>query len=333
MLPYRHYTTANSESFPSLLIVLAMGGAIGMSLAACGTPTPAPPQPTQKPSETPVPALPAKPEAPGADSNPGSSPTTGHAPSASPSPTCTGTPTPTPSPTPTPTPGTIDEDLALYDVRFTGLTNQWTVARKTVVRNAVVAIANRIGSGPAGFRAVYNGIDFEWCETRTIGCVSKPNFGWGAGDHLIKFCDLYGNEEKDTRLIIHELGHLFDRAVCAKRLPQGRCYDERGNDLILSDTTSSARNDLRDRWNDAYCGKYLCLGRDTHEGPERSYWGFVGGWDEWQFGKAGAFPGEVWADLFLAWVFDKWGNDPYGFAEHKRDYMELHMPSYLNELR
>ncbi len=84
----------------TLVILLVICLAVGMSLSACKLPTPIPsPTPTGTPAQPPATGTPT----PG--NNPGSNPTSTEPPTVSPTP-CPPTPTrtPTPSPTPTPTP-------------------------------------------------------------------------------------------------------------------------------------------------------------------------------------------------------------------------------------
>jgi hypothetical protein len=66
------------------------------------------------------------------------------------------------------------------------------------------------------------------------------------------------------------------------------------------------------------------------EDPNRvdSYTGFAGGWEEWQYGS-GDSRGEIFADMFLGWVFDTWATKPQGqltdMAKLRRDHMSTNM--------
>jgi hypothetical protein len=306
-----------------LVIIVLLGITTGIGIAAC-TPPPPNTNATAVPSPDTVPTNPAPAETPvstGPATIPSDVPVTTPSPSTTPvvGDCATATLTPTPIGTSTPTP--IDAELAQYGVSFTGIVREWTSSRIEAVRNAVRVVAERFagiigGSREEAFRRVYGYINFEWCDN----CVN--GFGWAYDDHTIKFDGMYLLEYRAIRNTIHELGHMFDRKICASRQPDGVC----NGDEIFHD---SARTDLGDGWNVEYCGIYLCLGRTSHSGPQPGmYWGFAGDWEEWQFGATHDV-GEVWADMFLGWVYDEWGNDPFGIGTHKRDYMNSHMRSYL----
>jgi hypothetical protein len=304
------------------LVLALVVGSVGMTLAGCqfttngydvtATPVPSQPNtynitatPTTVPSSTPAP------------------------PTDTPLPTITVTCTVTS----TPTPISIDSELAQYGVSFIGNIGQWTIERKEAVRNAVKTIASRftdvVGGDPIqNFIKVYGYINFEFCDE---GCV--PNgYGWTAGDHWIKFDGMYSDVTTATRLIVHEMGHLFDRAVCAS-LNQGKCYDAKGNDLIWGNNT--ARSDLTGKT--GVCLSSICLGRKGHtEHDGIGYWGFAGGWQVWQFGandeNGDGTNGELWADMFLGWIFNQWGDDTRGInrANYMNERMKYHLKTNFN---
>lgn len=151
--------------------------------------------------------------------------------------------------------------MAQYGVYFTGLTpgllQHWNMYTKGVVKKAVIDVANRffesIGGTPQeAFKRVYGYINFEWCENCSSG------FGITSDDHTIKFDDMYSStrEYRAIRLVVHELGHLFDRKICASRQNDGICSVSE-----LDVFHDSARTDLSGVWNNIYCG------RDTNGEP------------------------------------------------------------------
>jgi hypothetical protein len=291
-----------------------------MTIASCSPPPNAPAPGTNQPPASPAPTQTPIPTGPGTIPS--------DIPASTPSPVITPTATPCATPTQSPTPISIDFELAQYGVSFIGNIGEWTAGRKESVRNAVKAIANRftdiVGGDPVqNFVKVYGYINFEFCDD---GCV--PNgFGWTAGDHWIKFDGMYSDVTIATRLIVHEMGHLFDRAVCAS-LNNGKCYDEKGNDLIWGYNT--ARSDLTGKT--GVCLSSICLGRKGHTEPDGvGYWGFAGGWQVWQFGandeNDDGTNGELWADMFLGWTFNQWGDDTRGI--NREDYMNERMTYHL----
>jgi hypothetical protein len=333
------------SKWDTLVIMLLLGVAVTMSLAACGgtsTPPPAP-QPTSDPNSTPTPPDYEPPVPPGGGTESGSGTVSGTTATDSGAPLATLTVTPTycpptetptststqsPTVTVTTTPMPIDAELAQYGVSFTGILGEWTASRMEAVRDAVKVVADRFagiigGSSEEAFKRVYGYVNFEWCDNCSSG------YGITADDHTIKFDGMYSSKEyRAIRLVVHELGHLFDRKICAGRQIDGIC-----SVAELDVFHDSARTDLENVWSGEYCGKYLCLSRTTHDGPKTGmYWGFAGGWQEWQFGATDD-PGEVWADMFLGWVYNQWGNDSFEFWKHKRDYMNSHMSSYLGNFR
>lgn len=229
-----------------------------------------------------------------------------------------------PEPTLTPMPSSIKDELMMYGVELTGKDAYWTLYRQDVILSAVKAIANRFGgilglSPIEAFTRVFPNHTFEWCDK----CVDN-GYGWCFEENKIKLDGMYTIEYKAVRLIVHEMGHAMDQKVCASRRADGACETVFEN---------SARTDLQDVWNNDYCGEHLCLARNGHNGPETGvYWGFAGGCEEWQFGMTDG-PGEVWADMFIGWVFDTWDNDSKGFGKAKKEYMDSKMQTYLNKYR
>lgn len=236
------------------------------------------------------------------------------------------------------TPSSIDEEMAQYGVYFTGAIQGWNTSykhetAKDAIKEAVTTVAKKFakeigGSPQSAFKRIYGYINFEWCNN----CVANA-FGENTDDHTIKFDGMFNwDSYKRVRNIIHELGHMFDRKICANREADGVCN-------IVGDEIrekSSARTDLQGVWeNEEWkCeGKRSCLSRSTDEGPYPGmYWGFAGPRFEWQYGQTD-LEGEVWADMFLGWVYNKWDNDLYGYGDTKKRYMNNQMVAYLAVLR
>ena len=55
------------------------------------------------------------------------------------------------------------------------------------------------------------------------------------------------------------------------------------------------------------------------------WYGFAGGWEDWQFGYANN-PSEIFADMFIGWVYGQWDFDlPNNLGYLRLHYMELTM--------
>jgi RHS repeat-associated protein len=219
---------------------------------------------------------------------------------------------------------TDDEWLVLYGIELQGT---WSSERKAAVLSAVlhvgIALQRFTGSSTSywAFQAVYGGVEITFCKD----CVSS-GFGWAYADHKIKFDDMYADPVLAARLVVHELGHLFDRQVCAANSSTGTCYDESGKDLIFG--TGTARYGLTGQM--GTCP--TCLGRQGYRDRMGGNWGFAGDWESWQFGandeNNNGTTGEVWADMFLGWTYNTWGGDPRGPT--RQTYMNTQMQAYVD---
>jgi len=213
--------------------------------------------------------------------------------------------------------------LRRYDVHLTtDGESQWRFANVHAVYFAITIIANKFseetGNSPTqSFKDVFGSMEIRMCKS---GCVDS-GFGWAKGDHLILFDGFYGSMEKNIRLVTHEFGHIFDRAVCGSRGSSGACPN------IFAGL--GARGDLSRSW--GFCSVFssACLGRTGYEDQ-----GFAGGWEDWQFGANLAdgtgSSGEVWADMFLGWTFDSW--DSTNLGNYRSTYMAFNMTYYLTYL-
>jgi len=208
---------------------------------------------------------------------------------------------------------------AFYGVKFTG---KWTSKNMVRVMEGVRAVAGALAKtthkpATSTFQDTYTGLELEFCDNCADG------WAWADGDHHIKFDGMCGNLETAARFVAHELGHVFDRAVCAANSGSGSC------DNIFAET-GTARSNLTGRMG-VCANSQDCLGRQGYKGSPGSdeYWGFSGGWEEWQFGQDDSV-GEVWADMFVGWTFNTWGMDSRGV--NRQGYMNAQMLVYMGLL-
>jgi len=298
----RKKKTGKAGTFLALLLVL---GSVGVIIAACGpapiaTPVPPNPQPTETPDNS-APTVPPGAVTPGeADTIPSDTP------EAPPSPTNT----PVATPCATPTYSSIDDELrGVYQAYFeNGINGTWPEAYKSYVLAAVRKVNEKIS-----FASVFSGFRFVW------GCATCSGFAYTYPDR-IEFRDFFSVPETNAKFIIHELGHAFDQKVCA--IKNGKSCE---NDI---GTTSTIRNRLKQD-----VANMPFLNRFDYGNPENlpgapAFSGFAGGENDWQFTLSwqtnfSDYPGEVWADMFLGWVY---GN----LATDRMNYMNQVMPEYLS---
>jgi hypothetical protein len=209
---------------------------------------------------------------------------------------------------------------AFYGITFTG---DWSYQDRLAAMAGVRAVAGALAKitykpATSAFRETYGDLELEFCED----CVSD-GWGWAYGDHQIKFDGMYKNLDTAARFVAHELGHVFDRAVCAANSGSGKCVN------IFAEA-GTARSDLTGMMG-LCANSQNCLGRQGHRGPAGTdeYWGFAGGWDEWQFGQDDS-TGEVWADMFVGWTFNAWGVGTRGSV--RQGYINTQMQIYRDLL-
>ena len=65
-----------------------------------------------------------------------------------------------------------------------------------------------------------------------------------------------------------------------------------------------------------------------------TYGGFYDGFLDWQYSEAdGAdWRGEIVADMFIGWVYDRWENDPVGIGQQRANFMNENMPEYISDI-
>jgi hypothetical protein len=152
------------------------------------------------------------------------------------------------------------------------------------------------------------------------------------------FDGMYSTVTQSVRLVVHEIGHIFDRAVCAAN-NGGECG------YIFGEGT--ARKGVSNHTTGPCFGEN-CLGRESYNGPnDDEFWGFAGGEDQWQFGQVWAEgkyedgtpyrvldTAEIWADMFVGWTYDKWETDMTGSitarGATRQNYMNHSMSQYIN---
>jgi RHS repeat-associated protein len=182
----------------------------------------------------------------------------------------------------------------VFGFRFTGV---WTPEMKLAAYQAIFFVAMALatiapGFTPEGiFKRIFGDLNLEYGDCPN--CAGA--FGYTHGASHIEFGGMYGNLTQDTRLIVHEFGHAFDHAVADARPGDGNVWAE------------GARADLTGHM--GLCNNSAdCLGRNGYTDDGGGNWGFAGGKGTWQFGLNDT-PGEVFADMFLGWVFNTWGPD------------------------
>jgi hypothetical protein len=221
-----------------------------------------------------------------------------------------------------------------YGISFSG---EWKDRNKAIVRIAVQLIGYRFGaimgmSSQMAFYAIFGGLNFDWVAA---GGVSG-GYGWAYDDHTIKFDGMYNSVSSGIRLVVHEIGHIFDRAVCAAN-NGGVCENIFGE--------GTARLGVSN-YPTGTCFEENCLGRRSYGGPEEGqFWGFAGGVGFWQFGQVwadGVVNGnpvrvldtaEIWADMFVGWTYNKWETDQVGQitarGATRQNYMNNSMSQYI----
>jgi RHS repeat-associated protein len=103
--------------------------------------------------------------------------------------------------------------------------------------------------------------------------------------------------------IVHELGHAFEHAVSP-----GRPWDSPGRMGLHTDFLKRKPANPNDRDRNA---------------------GFAGGFENWQYSRSNE-RGEIFADMFLGWVYNTWATTSQGrlteMAQRRADYMSQQMP-------
>ena len=186
----------------------------------------------------------------------------------------------------------------------------WSVANAYArTMNAILFNQKRMGE-IAGFRStspqslflkIHGGpITFqhtvESCDGNGGGCAAET-----MSKNLIV---LYSNVSEryflnHSRVIVHELGHAFNNAVgkTAQIIPFELLRPISENNEIV-------------RWD-----------------PIEAYFGYAGDFNDWQFGVSGHRGSEEFADMFVGWVYGKWGTTDR--AKDRSQFMNPHMRGLL----
>ncbi|MCU0485605.1 MAG: RHS repeat-associated core domain-containing protein, partial [Anaerolineales bacterium] len=185
----------------------------------------------------------------------------------------------------------IEHTAIMYKIRFDG----WTSKNQAVALEAVERVGARLaeirGKGESSsdaFKAVYGYVKLEW-EESAGDCQGIPADAGGCTDnaHKIRFWSLSGQMYDDTprmvKNVIHELGHAFDNSLGYKdSVGKSRRPDQDMSAGFTRDTVLLP-NPLADkRWN-------------------------------WQQSSQ-TTSNEVFADMFIAFTYDAWNNDPMNAA-------------------
>jgi RHS repeat-associated protein len=271
-----------------MLVVLPLS--VGLACGGGTTPAPTEEPPSPSPSPAPVP-----------------SPTPTPSPSPAPPPTDTPDPCTGCTPTSLPTYSSIDDELrSVYQAYLeNGINGTWPEAYKSYILAAVKKVNEKFS-----FTSVFSGFRFVW------GCSVCDGFAYTYPDR-IEFRNFFSVPETNTKFIIHELGHAFDQKVCAIRHGKS-CENDIG-------TMSPIRNQLKEDVATMPFLNRFGYGKVNDDPP---FSGFAGGENDWQFTLSwqtdfSFYPGEVWADMFLGWVY---GN----LSTERLNYMNNKMPQFLS---
>lgn len=136
-----------------------------------------------------------------------------------------------------------------------------------------------------------------------------PSSAWGytlSARKIFIFNNASETDVAEPRFIIHELAHAFENA------------------LVETIGNKAGREELREAelW--------------TRNAPGELYGGFAGGLGDWQWSRqeGASNRGEIFADQFVGWVYDRWAEDPVTgtwtrLGQMRADYMNRRMPGWI----
>ena len=186
----------------------------------------------------------------------------------------------------------VEHTAIKYRIRFRG---NWKLNDQVAVIGAVEKVGTKFASergigetSSDAFREVYGRVTMQW-EGSAGKCgntTGVSNGGCTDGAHQIRFWSLSGHGQNDInrmiKNVVHELGHAYDWTH----------YDPstktRASDYISSDFTRDA------------------LLRPNLKTSEGQRW-------NWQQSDKNT-SNEIFADMFLAWTYGAWNNDPLNIA-------------------
>jgi len=213
--------------------------------------------------------------------------------------------------------GLLSEWDSNFGIEFDG---SWSNENKNSIREAVLKTGEKIGEGlraSDAFKSVYgDNFTFSICGQGVgPGCNNNYRMKTIDSNHItynpsVGFYPSWMGDysRRNVRLVIHEFGHAFNKAVC---------------DIVAVDATICSGSI------DPPGSPYYDLGNSGLVGGGygdvgTSFNGFAGGVDEWQF-RYSEEKGEYFADMFLGWVNGNLG-------PQRADHMNSYMPGYLSIL-
>jgi len=118
--------------------------------------------------------------------------------------------------------------------------------------------------------------------------------------HIV-FYNFFPSKDRSIRLIVHELGHVFE------------------HNIFLNTEEKIPREVLKETW----------ITDKTF--PRRTfpnnYYGYYGLCYDWQM-SCHKTPAEEFADMFIGWTYDKWETSPQGII--RKQWMDTNMPIFIN---
>lgn len=210
-----------------------------------------------------------------------------------------------------------------YNVTFTGEMNNWTKKNIRAAEEAVIATAaalcdsmNNCSNPVYAFRKIYSkGMKFEW-RTNCYWCRSREDIERCGGNFagscaaggavtlssshiMISSLSQHSDPQRDfirrRNNIVHELGHAFDQIM-----------GEQPRLAVSNGWANLQRGDV-----------------------EGENYGFASALNvrDWQQNPANENH-EVFADMFLGWVFNRWATNPTG--DYRQSWMNVNMSAWVN---
>jgi hypothetical protein len=178
----------------------------------------------------------------------------------------------------------IEDTLRKYRIRLKG--DGWNshVSEQLAVVGALDKVglkfaSERAGSSSQAFVAVYGHMTLQWEGGVGIcGDPNKPVDSGGCTDnsHQIRFWSMSGHGQNDIsrmmKNIVHEFGHAYDNILGS---PSGDMSPDFTRNTLLR---PNQKTELGTRW----------------------------GWQQ----SPDTASNEVFADMFIAWTYNAWNNDP-----------------------
>jgi hypothetical protein len=146
-----------------------------------------------------------------------------------------------------------------------------------------------------------DGSDAYWAETRS-------------SNEIWIFDNADAREVSQRRFVVHEVGHAFENALL------GALGSKLGQNTL-------GKQEYRDLWyrsNEHLPSSISEAERD----PNR---GFAGGHGDWQWSsrEGSDWRGEIFADMFVGWVYKQWAVTDLG--QQRAEFMDTYMPGWIVE--